>query len=47
MRMKINLHDIEEDNEERTGLEEEIVRFEEWVRKVQPDLTDPTYYPNV
>jgi len=37
------LYDIEEDDEERQELEEEIVRFEKWVAKVQPLLTDPTY----
>ena len=36
------LYDIEEDDEERAALEEEIVRFEKWVEKVQPLLTDPT-----
>jgi DNA invertase Pin-like site-specific DNA recombinase len=39
------LYDIEEDDEERQALEEEIVRFEKWVEKVQPLLTDPTYIP--
>jgi hypothetical protein len=39
------LYDIEEDDEERAELEEEIVRFEKWVQKVQPLLTDPTYIP--
>jgi UDP-glucose 6-dehydrogenase len=29
------LYDIEEDDEERAALEEEIVRFEKWVEKVQ------------
>jgi hypothetical protein len=39
------LYDIEEDDEERADLEEEIVKFEKWVEKVQPHLTDPTYEP--
>ena len=29
------LYDIEEDDEERAALEEEIIRFEKWVEKVQ------------
>jgi len=39
------IYDIEEDDEERAEVEEEIVKFEKWVADVQPFLTDPTYTP--
>ncbi len=39
------LYGIEEDDEERAELEEEIRKFEKWVEKVQPLLTDSTYVP--
>jgi hypothetical protein len=39
------IYDIEEDDEERAEMEEEIVKFEKWVADVQPFLTDPTYTP--
>ncbi len=39
------LIDAEEDEEQRQVIETEIVRFEEWVAKVAPNLTDPTYTP--
>jgi len=37
------LYDLEEDEEERAAVEEEIVKFEKWVEKVRPFLADPTY----
>jgi hypothetical protein len=40
------IYDIEEDDEERAEVEAEIVKFEKWVKKVQPLLTDPTYTPS-
>ncbi len=40
------IYDIAEDDEERAEVEAEIVKFEKWVEKVQPLLTDPTYKPS-
>jgi len=40
------LYDIAEDDEERSEVEQEIVKFEQWVEKVQPLLTDPNYNPS-
>lgn len=34
---------LEDDAEERVAIEKEIVRFEAWVEKVRPDLTNPDY----
>jgi site-specific DNA recombinase len=39
------LHDIDDDEEKETALEEEIQRFENWAEAVRPKLTDPTYEP--
>lgn len=39
------LFSIEEDAEERELIEAEIVKFEQWVEKVRPLLTDQTYTP--
>ncbi len=39
------IYDIEEDEEERQEVEEEISRFKEWAENVRPKLTDPTYEP--
>ena len=40
------LYDIAEDEEEQEAVEAEIVKFEQWVKNVQPFLTDPTYEPS-
>ncbi len=40
------IYDIAEDEEEREEVEAEIVKFEQWVEKVQPYLTDPTNEPS-
>jgi hypothetical protein len=37
---KAMIYDIAEDEEEREAVEAEIVKFEKWVEKVQPFLTD-------
>jgi len=37
------LYVLEDDEEERAEIEKELQRFEKWVAKVQPSLTDPTY----
>lgn len=37
------LYDAQDDEEERAAVELELVRFEKWVEKVQPFLTDPEY----
>lgn len=37
------LVDVDEDEEQRTLLEAEIVKFEKWAEDVQPFLSDPTY----
>lgn len=40
------LYTLEEDAEERELIEAEIVKFEQWVAKVRPLLTDPSYTPS-
>ena len=40
------MYDIAEDEEEQEAVEEELVKFEQWVKKVQLFLTDPTYEPS-
>ncbi len=40
------LYDIADDEEERTEIETEITKFEEWAQTVRPLLTDPTYEPS-
>jgi len=40
------LYDAAEDEEEREEVEKEIVKFEQWVAKVRPLLTDPAYTPS-
>jgi hypothetical protein len=40
------LYSIEEDAEERERIEAEIGKFEYWVAKVRPLLTDPSYTPS-
>jgi hypothetical protein len=37
------LYNLEEDKEEREVIESELVRFEKWVEKVRPFLSDPAY----
>jgi site-specific DNA recombinase len=39
------IYDFEEDEEERDAIEAEIVKFEQWIGKVAPKLTDPSYQP--
>ncbi len=39
------LYNFEEDEEERQVLEAEIVKFEKWIEKVAPQLTNPDYQP--
>ena len=39
------IYDFEEDEEERAAIEAEIVKFENWIGKVAPKLTDPSYQP--
>lgn len=40
------LYNLEEAQEEREEIEEELVKFEQWVEKVKPHLTDPVYMAN-
>ena len=40
------LFDLDEDAEERSAVEAEIFKFERWVEKVQPLLTNPRYTPS-
>ncbi len=40
------LYDIAEDEEERSEIEAEIVKFERWVEQVRPALTNPEYLPS-
>ncbi|MFL5653357.1 MAG: recombinase family protein [Ktedonobacteraceae bacterium] len=40
---KAMLYVLEDDAEEREKIEKELQRFEAWVAKVQPSLTDPVY----
>jgi len=39
------LYDIADDDEERSAVEEELLKFEEWARIVRPHLTNPSYMP--
>jgi site-specific DNA recombinase len=39
------IYDVEEEEEHRQEVEAEIVKFENWIAKVAPKLTDPTYQP--
>ena len=40
------LYDLDDDAEEWEEIEKELAKFETWVAKVQPYLTDPTYTPS-
>ncbi len=37
------LYDLEDEKEERAEIEKELQKFEQWVEKVRPSLTDPSY----
>jgi len=39
------LYDVADNDEERVEIEEEIVKFENWVERVRPLLTDENYVP--
>ncbi len=40
------MYDLEDEEEAKTALEAEIMKFEQWVEQVRPLLTDPSYQPS-
>ena len=42
-KLKNEVFSLEEDKEEREEIERELVRYEQWVEQVKPNLTDLSY----